>query len=128
MPELVKGFEVFWVDEIASRVGPAKIDITYQRVGKTDAPAVLLIMGGGAQLIHWPEAFCQALVDRELQVIRFDNRDAGRSTHFADAPPPDLPAVLAGDFSSVSYTLADMAADTVGLMEALNLSVRPHPR
>ena len=72
-----------------------------------------------AQSIHWPDAFCHTLVDRGLQVIRFDNRDAGLSTHLTDAPPSDLPAALAGDLSSVSYTLSDMAADAVGLLDVL---------
>jgi pimeloyl-ACP methyl ester carboxylesterase len=110
------------VDERASKVGPAGIDIAYQRLGKPDAPAVLLIMGLAAQSIAWPDAFCQALVDRGLQVIRFDNRDAGLSTHMTEAPPPNLPAALAGDLSSVSYTLSDMAADTVGLLDVLGFN------
>lgn len=109
-------------DEIARNVGPARLDIVHRRCGSTDAPPVLLIMGGAAQLIHWPDPFCNALVDAGLQVIRFDNRDAGLSSHIADAPPPDLPAVLAGDFSSASYTLNDMAADTLGLMDALGIT------
>lgn len=112
----------FTVEEKALKVGPANIDIAYQRLGNPEAPPVLLIMGGAAQLIHWPIPFCQALIDRGLQVIRFDNRDAGHSTHITDAPPPDLRAVLAGDYGSVSYTLSDMAADTVGLMDALGIS------
>ena len=119
MPELVNGFDVSMVDQKASKVGPAGIDIVYQRLGNPDAPVVLLIMGIGAQSIAWPDAFCHALVDRGLQVVRFDNRDAGLSTHLAEAPPPDLPAALAGDLSSVSYTLSDMAADAVGLLDAL---------
>ncbi|UBU14864.1 alpha/beta fold hydrolase [Nonomuraea gerenzanensis] len=53
--------------------------------------------------------------------IRFDNRDAGLSTHFHDAPVPDLSAALAGDLSSAAYTLSDLAADTVGLLDALGL-------
>ena len=80
---------------------------------------MLLVMGVAAQSIHWPDAFCHTLVDHGLQVIRFDNRDAGLSTHMTDAPAPNLPAVLAGDLSSVSYTLSDMAADAVGLLDAL---------
>ncbi len=107
------------VDEKASKVGPAGIDIAYQRMGKPDAPLVLLIMGLGAQSIHWPDAFCETLVQDGLQLIRIDNRDAGLSSHLTDAPPPDLPATLAGDLSSVSYTLSDMAADTVGLLDVL---------
>lgn len=54
-------------------------------------------------------------------MIRFDNRDAGRSTHFSDAPVPNLQAAMAGDFSSASYTLSDMAADIVGFLDILGL-------
>jgi pimeloyl-ACP methyl ester carboxylesterase len=85
------------VDEKASNLGPAGIEIAYQRFGNPDAPVVLLIMGIAAQSNHWPDAFCNALAGRGLQVIRFDNRDSGLSTHLTGAPPPDLPAVLAGD-------------------------------
>ena len=119
MAELVNGFDTSLVDERVSKVGPAGIDIAYQRLGRRDAPAGLLIMGVAAQSIHWPDTFCHALVERGLQVIRFDNRDAGLSTHMQDAPRPDLPAALAGDLSSVSYTLSDMAADAAGLLDAL---------
>jgi pimeloyl-ACP methyl ester carboxylesterase len=121
MSEPVNGFDESIVDEKASKVGPAGIDIAYQRLGNPDAPVVLLIMGIAAQSIHWPDAFCHALVDSGLQVVRYDNRDSGLSTHLTDAPPPDLPAVLAGDLSSVSYTLSDMAADAVGLLDVLGL-------
>jgi pimeloyl-ACP methyl ester carboxylesterase len=118
-PERPDSFSASQVDEKASKVGPAGIDIAYQRFGNPDAPLALLIMGVAAQSIAWPDAFCHALVDRGLQVIRFDNRDVGLSTHLTDVPPPDLPAVLAGDLSSVSYTLSDMAADSVGLLDVL---------
>ena len=121
MSELLNQFDVSLVDQKASGVGPAAIDIVYQRFGKPDAPVVLLIMGVIAQLIHWPDGFCRALVEHGLQVIRFDNRDSGLSTHMTDAPPPNLPAALAGDLSSVSYTLSDMAADSVGLLDALGI-------
>ena len=119
MSELVNGFDASIVDEKASKVGPAAIDIAYQRLGNPDAPLVLLIMGIAAQSIAWPDEFCHALIDRGLQIVRFDNRDVGLSTHLTDVTAPDLPAVLAGDLSSVSYTLSDMAADAVGLLDAL---------
>ncbi|MFD4866360.1 alpha/beta fold hydrolase [Streptomyces sp. NPDC058412] len=105
----------------ARKVGPSGIEVAYARFGPPGAPPVLLIMGAGAQMINWPEGFCQALVDRGLHVIRFDTRDAGQSTHFPDAPVPDIAAALAGDLSTASYTLSDLAADAVGLLDALGL-------
>src|SRR5215217_3851352 len=115
------GRESGMTEEVAHNVGPARIDIAYERFGDPAAPPVLLIMGGGAQMINWPEGFCAELVDRGLHVIRFDSRDAGRSTHFTDAAVPDVQGALAGDLSSVSYTLSDMAADAVGLLDVLGL-------
>ena len=108
-------------EQRATNVGPSRIEIAYERRGGPGDPALLLIMGVAAQMIHWPDGFLDALVTRRLQVIRFDNRDSGHSTHFSAAPPPDLPAALAGDFSSASYTLSDMAADAAGLLDALGL-------
>src|SRR5690349_15953492 len=107
--------------EIAKNVGPARIDIAYQRLGDPAATPVLLIMGMGAQLIAWPDRFCEALVARGLHVIRFDNRDAGQSTRFSGAPVPDFAKALAGDTSSAVYTLSDMAGDTAGLLDALGI-------
>lgn len=109
-------------ERIVRGVGPARIDITYEERGNPEGPPVLLIMGLAAQLVHWPEGFVDVLAARGLRVIRFDNRDAGRSTHMEQAPPPDFPAALRGDFSSVSYTLSDMAADAVGLLDALGIA------
>jgi len=105
--------------EIANNVGPSKLDIAYERLGDPKHPPVLLIMGLGAQLIAWPDGFCAQLVERGLHVIRFDNRDAGQSTHFSGMP--NFPAVLAGDFTTVPYRLSDMAADTIGLLDVLGL-------
>jgi pimeloyl-ACP methyl ester carboxylesterase len=109
-------------EHIAVEVGPDRIDIAYERRGEPSDPAILLVMGVAAQLLNWPEGFCDALVEQGLQNIRFDNRDSGRSTHMVDAPPPDLPAALSGDLSSASYTLSHMAGDAVGLIDALGLS------
>lgn len=107
--------------KIASHVGPSGIDISYEEFGDVTSPPVLLVMGAGAQMLSWPEGFCAELVSRGMRPIRFDNRDAGLSTHFNDAPEPNFQAALSGDFSSVSYSLSDMAADTVGLLDALGL-------
>ncbi|GAA0288539.1 alpha/beta hydrolase [Streptomyces polychromogenes] len=102
-------------------VGPSGIEIAYERLGDPQAPPVLLVMGLALQMHGWPDGFCAELTGRGMQVIRFDNRDCGLSTHFHDAPVPDLPAVRRGDLSTVSYDLSDMAADTVGLLDALGL-------
>jgi pimeloyl-ACP methyl ester carboxylesterase len=104
-------------EEKALNIGPSKIDITYQCFGEPDVPPVLLIMGAGAPMISWPDGFCSELEKRNLQIIRFDNRDSGLTTHFDNAPIPNFQAVMTGDFSSVSYTLSDIAADTIGLID-----------
>ncbi len=124
MTRLVNGFEDSIAEQKALKAGPAGIDIAYQRLGDPTAPLALLVMGVGGQSIHWPDAFCYALVDRGLQVIRFDNRDVGLSTHMTSAPTPNLPAAPAGDFSSVSYTLSDMSADAVACWTRWNLRRR----
>jgi pimeloyl-ACP methyl ester carboxylesterase len=108
--------------EKALRVGPSDIDIAYETMGDPGDPPVLLITGGGAQLINWPDGFCAELVARGHYVIRFDNRDTGRSTHLDDAPEPDLAAVMTGDLASIPYTLSDLADDAVGLLDALGLA------
>ncbi len=108
-------------EKIVSNVGPAKIDIACERFGDLNAPPLLLIMGVGAQMISWPDGFCATLAGHGLHVIRFDNRDVGKSSHMSKAPAPDLPAALRGDLSSVSYTLSDMAADAIGLLDVLNI-------
>lgn len=106
-------------EECVQNVGPSKIKVVYQRIGNPALPPVFLIMGAGAQMINWPEGFCLELARHGLHLIRFDNRDAGLTTHFSNAPVPDFSAIQSGDFSTVAYTLSDMAADTVGLMDAL---------
>jgi pimeloyl-ACP methyl ester carboxylesterase len=97
------------------------IEIAYETFGRPEDPPVLLITGLGVQMIGWDDTFCQALADRGHHVVRFDNRDAGLSTHFHDAPAPDLMATLMGDRSSAAYDLDDMAADAAGLIAALGL-------
>ena len=107
--------------QFARGVGPARIDVAYERFGVAESPPVLLVMGLGTQMLGWPDEFCEALGGRGAHVIRFDNRDVGLSSHLTDAPQPDVLAALSGDATSAPYTLSDMAADTVGLLDALEL-------
>jgi pimeloyl-ACP methyl ester carboxylesterase len=102
-----------------ARVGD--IEIAYETFGRRTDPPLLLVMGLGTQMLGWPDEFCAGLADRGLFVVRFDNRDIGLSTHLHDAPKPDVYAVFGGDPSTASYTLSDMAADAVGLLDALGI-------
>jgi pimeloyl-ACP methyl ester carboxylesterase len=104
-----------------SLVQVGDIELCWQRFGDEEAPALLMIMGLGSQMILWPDGFCEALADRGFGVIRFDNRDAGRSTIVADGGTPSISAALAGDLAAAPYSLSDMAADSVGLLDALGL-------
>jgi len=108
-------------EQLVEDIGPDHIRLCYERFGDPADPPVLLVMGANAQMIGWHEGFCQQLVDRGLHVIRFDNRDAGRSTHFHDAPPADPMAARQGDFSSAAYSLEAMVGDTLGLLDALGI-------
>jgi len=103
------------------RASAGRVELAYETFGDPADPPVLLVMGLATQMLGWPDEFCRLLADRGLFVVRFDNRDIGLSTHLHDAPPPDLAAAMTGDTSSASYTLSDMAADTVALLDALGL-------
>lgn len=96
------------------------LELAYETFGSPDDPALLLIMGLGAQMIGWPEGFCTLLADQGLHVIRFDNRDAGLSTHLHEAGRPDLRAVARRE-QEPPYVLADMAADAVAVLDALGI-------
>jgi pimeloyl-ACP methyl ester carboxylesterase len=102
-----------------TRVGD--IEIAHETFGRPSDPPVLLVMGLATQMIGWPDDFCRGLAERGLFVIRFDNRDIGLSTHLDDAGAPDIMTVLGGDHSAVPYGLTDLARDTVGLLDALDL-------
>ncbi|KUI22794.1 hydrolase [Mycobacterium sp. GA-1285] len=103
-----------------------QLDIHYEDMGDPNDPAVLLIMGLGAQLLMWRKDFCQRLVDQGLRVIRYDNRDVGLSSklvgvHTNTALVPRMLRSLLGLRSPAGYTLEDMADDAVALLDHLDI-------
>jgi pimeloyl-ACP methyl ester carboxylesterase len=101
------------------------IEIEYETAGDKADPALLLVMGLGAQLTIWPDSLFRGLAARGFHVIRFDNRDAGLSTGFDSWGVPNLPAavqkVVKGEKIEAPYLLKDMAADAIGLLDALGI-------
>ena len=95
------------------------VEIAYETFGPPDGRPLLLVMGLGGQMIGWPDAFCGLLADRGFRVARFDNRDAGLSTRFDAAGRPDQLRMLLRPASAAVYTLDDMAADAVAVLDAL---------
>jgi pimeloyl-ACP methyl ester carboxylesterase len=101
------------------------INLEYETFGDKGAPPMVLIMGLGAQLVLWPDELCAALADAGHYVVRFDNRDIGLSTKLETPRRVRLfRAALASKLGlkvRAPYTLDDMAHDTVGLLDALEL-------
>lgn len=97
------------------------IELEYDSFGSASDPTIVLVMGFSLQMIEWDERFCRALVARGFRVVRFDNRDVGLSSKIDDGPTPNIGALMAGDSSSAAYALDDMADDTLGLLDALDV-------
>lgn len=97
------------------------IELEYEYFGDPHDPALLLIMGLGAQLLSWNEELCEMLAGAGFHVIRFDNRDSGLSSWMDAAGPPDIAGALAGQ-PKPAYSLDDLAADAVGLLDALGIA------
>ena len=96
------------------------VTLCHETFGDPTDPSLLLIMGLGTQMIAWREDFCQMLVDRGFHVIRYDNRDCGRSTS-VDGPVPTSREILTRRIQNAPYALADMADDAAGLLDHLGV-------
>ena len=101
------------------------VAIEYEAYGDPANPALLLVMGLGAQLTLWPMELVDALVARGYHVIRHDNRDIGLSQKFEEGGSPDMQAVvmavMSGQEPPIAYRLTDMAADAAALLDALGI-------
>jgi pimeloyl-ACP methyl ester carboxylesterase len=111
------------VPTAVARVG--EVRLAYQSIGRADDPALLLVMGLGGQLIHWPDEVVARLCQQGFRVIRFDNRDVGLSSWVGPAPEVSLNYELLsyrlGLGATAPYSLRDMAGDSLGLMDALGI-------
>jgi pimeloyl-ACP methyl ester carboxylesterase len=97
------------------------IELCYQEMGDPDGEPLLLVMGLATQMIAWDEEFCGMLAERGFRVVRFDNRDIGRSTRIKAAGMPGKLDMFLGRRATAPYLLRDMAADTFGLMDHLEI-------
>lgn len=108
-----------------AQVEIGSINLEVEMFGSKENPAVILIAGLGFQLIDWPVSFCETLADAGFYIVRFDNRDVGKSDRLEHLGLPDMEKVIAvrsgGEIPEVPYSLFQMAGDVVQLMDALDL-------
>jgi pimeloyl-ACP methyl ester carboxylesterase len=105
--------------EETARVGD--VELCYETFGDRANPTVLLVMGLATQMLGWREDFCAQLAARGFHVVRYDNRDVGRSTRFSQHRPPTVAQLVRRDASAAAYTLDDMADDGAGLLDCLGV-------
>lgn len=107
------------IDQFA--VLPTGVRICYRDTGSADGPPLVLVAGLGQHLTAWPQAMLAAFTERGYRIIRFDNRDVGRSSSIAK-PPPNPFQLLRSRPRPDTYLLRDMAADVIGLLDHLGVS------
>src|SRR3954466_6706918 len=98
-----------------------EIELCYETFGDPADPTALMIMGLATQMIAWPDGLCEQLAAHGFHVVRFDNRDAGRSTH-VKGRPPTVRELLIRSKKPARYRLSDMADDAAGLLRELELA------
>jgi len=108
-----------------TRIKANGIEIEYETFGKKGDPALLLIMGLGAQLTLWPESLCEGFAAHGFHVVRYDNRDVGLSTDFDKWGVPNIMEafmkLMKGEKVATPYLLDDLANDAIGLLDALDI-------
>jgi pimeloyl-ACP methyl ester carboxylesterase len=97
------------------------VELAYETFGDPAHPALLLVMGLGTQMLGWREDFCTLLAERGFQVIRYDNRDVGRSTKMPGRPPTTW-QLIRRDRRAATYQLTDMANDAIAILDHLGIA------
>lgn len=108
---------------LPSGVEPSGIDVCYESFGDPADPTVLLVMGLGCPMGWWSTEFCDRLVANGFRVVRYDNRDTGRSTHLEDVriSRTQLVSAFVGLRMHAPYSISDLAEDAVGLLDHLDV-------